>query len=426
MHPNLSIQYRSMNPRLIHGTMVIPNVHIAKIKNGANGWLRIMGENADRITRLRASGLFDLPPERNFPGDVMRNCGISPSCWFSDVLTNDLFDELTGVKRFEGNPDMGPSLIVASNLGNAPFHEYEAGFDAMSQALHLASKDNETHGRPINKREYFCVTFRPAQGIDIEYVRFDETGSPYNTGIKTGIKLAAGGRPLVYNNKPVPLSEVLATSVSDPRHVILFPEIDLLEGEGRFMPLGVRTIQHEIALGKAEEVMQKIKNGEPVLIRIEEERKYDKDISPNMIEEALMRFGYSSHDWSLSNDRLHVVLKPASYRHTFWAKRDDDIFIGIIGNELPENNGTWNNFLYDRVLKPTGLTIFELQEFLVKELKVNAAVMMGSGKDPRFYWSSKPHTQSANRGKLCDIDARPAITAGLIGLILEEGNTDPA
>ena len=112
------------------------------------------------------------------------------------------------------------------------------------------------------------------------------------------------------------------------------------------------------------------------------------------------------------------MLQFNSFRHTFWAIKGDELIIGRIGNDLEQNQGQYEIEIYDRVLKPTGITIPQLQKFLVDELGVEKAVLMGNGKDPRIYLSQKPHQQSGIV-RLADNDVRNSITAGLICLKLK-------
>jgi hypothetical protein len=340
-------------------------------------------------------------------------------------------------------------FIVASNAGNAPLHDYEASYNQESHKLHLAAKDNETPERPISSRKYFCIINRNRMpSIDIGPVTFNIHGRADDMSVRA----AVGGRPLLHEGKIISLGEVLKTSLSDPRHVLDLPEIDLGNDHGRFMPFGLKTIQRQIINGQAEELMAKVRAGEPILIQLEEERQYDSGITASMVLRALHDFDYTGDDYELSSngEELSIQLRLKSYRHTFWAIKKNDVIIGIIGNNVLERPDGIDDYLFDRRIKSTGGSIPELQDLLRNKLGVEAGIILGGGKDPRLCMSNliehrpkKPEDMlkgeqqilSRSNGEIfidntistarrtfeeyMDVDARPSVTAGLVGLTME-------
>ncbi|MEE8637759.1 MAG: hypothetical protein V3T21_01810 [Candidatus Margulisiibacteriota bacterium] len=383
-------------------TTFAPFIQYVKVRDFRAGRLSFLGNNLNHLTKLRKSGAFRLPEEVNYAADVFINSSITPQEWFTANNTRELFgNEITRA------PDA--RLVIASNAGNAPLHDYEVNYDANTQAAEpLASKDFETKGKQMLGRRYFCVTQDPANGVDIQYVTFNENGRPGNPNLT----VAVGGRPLVSDGKRSPLSEILTTSITDPRHVVQLPEMKI---GAPFLPVGLRSIQQYIREGKAEEIIEKIKNGEPTLINLESERAFCNEIDAKHIVRAFSLFGYRESDYRLAQDTLYVTLRFNSYRHTFWTIKGDELLLGRTGNDLAPNRGRYDAKFYDRVLKANGATIPQLQQFLVDELGVEKAVLMGNGKDSRILISEKPHRQS-EIVKSADNDIRDSITAGLLSI----------
>jgi hypothetical protein len=391
----------------LHGKNIKPFIHLIKVTETGNAKLSYAGNSGAHMERLRAAKVFGLSPELNYAGDVIRNAGIKPQDWFFfGNNTESLFER-------EKMKHSSSEAIISTNAGNAPLHDWEVNY-AADQSLPLAAKDYETADKPLSRRAYFCATYGPKRGIGIEYVRFTEEGRP----VEKEIELAVGGRPLVHENKAVGLDEVLKTSLTDPRHVLLLPEVDL--GDRLFMPIGLRTLQEQIRNGEAASIIDKIRAGEFILINLERERECCGEIDNARIAKAFSDFGYQKRGYEIEHNRLYVKLRFNPYRHTFWAKRADELFIGIINNNLAVNDGRYDPALYNRALKPIGLTIDQLQNYLIYELQAEEAALMGNGKDPRIYLSEKPHRPEQTQRRLDnDIDiARSAITAGLLSLVI--------
>lgn len=394
-------------PLQIRRQTVTPSIHLYEVRDARGARLSYAGNNASHLARLRAIRAFNLPPNLNFCGDIFRNTWILPDDWFFPGNdTDQLFHR--EMARYPQS-----QTILSTNAGNAPLHDWEVNYDK-NQIAPLASKDFETPGRPLSQRKYYCVTYGPNNGVEIKYVRFSNEGQPLDPAVETAI----GGRPLVHQGNPTPLEEVLATSLTDPRHVILLPEINL--EKGIFMPLGIRSVQQMIRDEKAVEIIERIKTGEPLLIDLEMEKACCGNIAPDQISSALALYGYSKDNFELSEGALYIKLKYNPYRHTFWAQTGDSFFIGIINNDLKPNDGSIDGSLYKRVLKAVGLTIPRLQAFLTGGLKVEEAVLMGNGKDPRIYYSEAPHGKNEIR-RLHDNDVevqRSCITSGMVSLII--------
>ena len=391
----------------LHGRNIVPYIHLIKVAATGSAKLSYAGNSDDHLKNLRAAGVFGLSPVLNYAGDVIRNAGIKPEDWFFSGNNTELL--------FKQEKDKHPrsEVIISTNAGNAPLHNWEVNY-AADQSLPLASKDYETADKPLRRRAYFCATYGSKRGIGIEYVRFTEEGRP----VEKEIELAVGGRPLVHESKAVGLDEVLKTSLTDPRHVLLLPEIDL---EDRlYMPLGLRTLQEQIRNEEAASIIERIRAGEFILIDMERERDCYGEVEEVQIAKALSTFGYQKRSYEIDHNRLYIKLRFNPYRHTFWAKRGDELFIGIINNNLAVNNGRYDQALYNRALKPIGLTIDQLQNYLIYELQAEEAVLMGNGKDPRIYLSHQPHHEGQIK-RYCDNDvnlARSSITAGLLSLVI--------
>lgn len=393
----------------VHGQRVTPFIQLIEIGDLKNAKLSYAGNSAEHLAALRRTGVFSLDPKLNNPGDILANSGIqiTPAIWFFQRnTTNALFEQ-------EVEKHKQSMIIVSSNAGNAPLHDYEVNY-AIDQSEPLAAKDFEVKGKPITQRRYYCAIYKPEKGVSLGYVQFTENGKP----LDSDISVAVGGRPLVHQDEPVSLDEVLTTSITDTRHVVRLPELDL--GGNTFVALGLRSIQHYINNSQAAEIINKIKRGDPILIDLEREKDCCGESALATIPKAISDYNYLPGDYWLSNDLLFIRLQFNPYRHTFWATKENHLFIGIINNDLARNNGSINSFLYKRVIKPVGLTIPQLQEFIIEELKAEEAVLLGNGKDPRIYISEHPHVNKIEPLHDNDItlDERSSITAGMISVIL--------
>ena len=388
-------------PCLVKGVRITPLIHLIEVPDAKEAVLSYAGNNAKHLEKLREIKVFNLPAKLNHAGDIIHNAGVDRTDWF--------FQDNDTIKLFACELDKYPErkLIVASNAGNAPLHDWEVNY-AADQAEPLALKDFEVPGKPLGNREYFAVSWGPGLPVDIGYERFTSDGKPLDQR-KTVI---VGGRPLVHDGAPVSLARVLETSISEPRHVLKLPEIDL--GNNIFIPLGLRSIQRMIRDQQTEELMSLIRAGEPILLDLVEERDCCGPLNNKTIIEALTTFGYSPDTYELEHDTLRLKIELNPYRHTFWAKSGDSIFIGIINNSLKQPAG---DIIYDRVRKPVGLTIPELQDFLGTQINAEEAVLLGNGKDPRIYISRHPHSEEKIE-QTHDIDARPSITAGMLSVVI--------
>lgn len=83
-------------------------------------------------------------------------------------------------------------------------------------------------------------------------------------------------------------------------------------------------------------------------------------------------------------------------------------------NDLEQTEST-DMILYNRVLKPFGLTIPQLQSFITRELGAENAILMGNGKHPRIFVHPNS-TKIAN--PIADNDIRDSIFAGLVSLVM--------
>lgn len=371
--------------------------------------LTYAGSQTAHLQRLRRMGAFSLPLEVNYTGEVFKNSSLRPADWFClENRTAELFSR-------EVNSNPNARMIVASNAGNAPLHDWEMNY-AADQIEPLAAKDFERPEKSHTERSYFCVIDSPERGVDIDYVRLTAEGRFKDQAIR----VAVGGRPLIYKGQPVSLAEILWTSVTDPRHVLNLPEV---EAGKSFLPIGLRSIQAAIRAEAAAEIVQRIRDGAYILIDLEKERPCLGDLTFEDLKPALEQYGYSESagDYWLSEGILRLRVQPNSYRHTFWARRGDELIIGIINNNLREEGLDPSiKSLFKRVLKPVGLTIPELQDFLLNGLKAEEAVLMGNGKDPRLYVSEPPHDPTKVRAYSdSDVDAQGgAVTSGLLSVVI--------
>jgi len=399
---------------LLRGAEISSKIKGYKIEGLKGAVVSYSGNSASHLKKLKDAGFFALSPEKNTPADVFQNSGVTREAWFlPENDTNALFAR-------EQVRHSDKRLIISSNAGNAPLHDWEVNY-AEDQAAPLAAKDFSVSGRPMTEREYFAVSYGPNAGINIGYEHFTDEGKPQDKS-KTVI---VGGRPLVHNGLAVEPAKVLETSITDPRHVIMMPEVHM--GGNDYMPLGIRTIQRRIRAGQSEEIIRQVRGGEFILISLAEERACYPLLDQAKIVAALSLFGYEAEkDYELKPDTLTLKFRFNSYRHTFWAKKDDILYIGIINNDLPENSANpgssprFPELLYKRILKPIGLTIPQLQEYLTVDLKVSEAVLMGNGKDPRIYLSQSPHAkEDITKSYDNDVDVeRSAITAGMLTLAI--------
>ena len=405
----IQIHTREFAPHVYGATRVTPQIKYLLVENGRRGRLMLIGENKDRIKLLRDAGLFNMPDDVQYLGHAMRRSLMPEKGWFSAESSDSLFLEYTSHMSLT-------RLVAGTSSEHAPLHNRIVSFDKYNHYTWLASKDFEMPDKPITGRKYFCLTHSIRDDVSIGWVEFDDNGIPKNGS--SNVQLAIGGRPLVIKGEAAPLPMVLETFQADPRHLIRLPELDLNDGPGRFMPIGLITVQDMIRAGKAEELINKIRAGEPVLISLERERNYDPNFNNGQIASALSSFGYAKEDWELSNDVLYVKLRFNSYRHIFWASKGEDIIIGIILNDLAENNGRFDDYHYGRVMKSTGLSIPELQDFLINKLGVDNAVLMGSGKDSRVLVSEKDNVGDDERKVriIADSDGRARTSAGVICL----------
>jgi len=405
-------------PVVLHDRKITPYIKVFEIESDRPPLVSYAGHSAEHLAQLRRVGIGQLPPELCGPGDMIKNGGISAKDFMYFANDSDALFQEEQAKH----PDA--RLIIASNAGNAPLLEWEVNY-AADQAAPLSALDFESAARPLAQREYFCLAYGPAAGINIGYVKFTADGRPADSRLT----LAVGGRPLVQDGQPAPLPEFLKRSISEPRHLILMPELDL--GSGTFIPLGSRTLQAMIRNQRAAEIVAKIKAGEPILIDLALEEACCGPLSQKDITTALLAYGYQSDEFEFGRSSLLASFKFNPYRHTFWAKKGNSIFIGIINNDLPANQDEKEKNLYNRVLKSVGLTIPRLQRFLLGTLKAENAVLLGNGKDCRIYTSKWPHDEAALE-KHHDIDVikkkevingreiiqLTPITPGMVSLIL--------
>ncbi|MFH1542833.1 MAG: hypothetical protein ABIE84_07095 [bacterium] len=404
----MQVSCHTFAPKFVQGEVVIPRIDLVRITPQQQSRLRLLADNRDHLTRLAAGKFPNLPKEISYAADAIVNGGVRPEDWFNETDTREVFD-----REVAKHPEA--LFIIASNCGNAPLHSGEGNFDAAQGAYALAARDNEVIGSSIEDRSYFSLVFGRRRGLRIQYVNFSVLGEPINEDVA----VAVSGRPLVHRGQPSSLTEVLQTSITDPRHVLLLPEVAV--GDIARMPLGLRTLQHYIRKGGAAHIMGLVASNHPVTIDLARESLCCGELSPETIVKALMKYGYQQGDYQLYKDAernyLYLRIKLNPYRHTFWAQKGLEWFIGVIGNELPAHPGSTPIDLYNRVIKSVGLTIPELQAFLVEELAVEEAVLMGNGKDPRIYISQYPH-DPGQVIRLADNDIRDSITAGLIGLVV--------
>ncbi len=394
--------YSGFAPLSIKGNDVERSIAMVEIKPVNELGASFACDNKSQIDAFRKFGIFNLPPGINYVGDVLHNTQITPEQWFYNDF-DQLYDR---EKQFHDK-------IVTTNAGNAPIHQWEVNYDA-SQEKPLACRDFEVDPALFAKRKYFCVTYDMDKGLGIGYVRFSEGGYP----LDRELKLAVGGKPLVDQGKPVDLAEFLETSISDPRHLIGFPEVDL--GSGHHMPLGLRTVGAMIQDGRSRELIDRLSRGETIELDMDAERASwgTVKVSDKQILDKLSLFDYTDKEYVFNSEKqeLKILYKMKGYRHTFWAMRGDTLIIGVIRNWLPPNDGTIDPVLYSRVLKPSGATIPELLGFLVDELKVDQAVLLGSGKDCQIICKDGEKTK-----KMIDNDSvreRPKITSGPLSVIL--------
>lgn len=409
MRINANLSKHELRTVSVGGATVIRHITMVSVTVPRNAHLTLGADNASRMGALRGAGVFETlrkNPVHNFAGDVLRNTSVKVSEWFGQSSsTMDMFK--AGISA---NPDRN---ILATNAGNAPLHDCEVNFDA-GQICPTASKDFEMSPSNFAQTGLFCLSYGPANGIDIGYVHFTDEGTPADRDIQ----VAVGGRPLVSGGKKSSLGEVLLTSRTDPRHVLHLPEMDIGGNDGRFMPLGIRTIQRYLSdMQSAEKLAGKVRKGLPILINLESEMECcgisSEDEFRVLAEHLLALNGYSKKDYAFAYGTLYLKMRFNSYRHTFWAKKGPELFAGIITNDYTEP--ARGNYMEERLIKPIGLTIPQLQDFLIKELKADSAVLMGNGKDPRIYYSQPPHTDPASVHMDCD--ARNAITAGIVSLV---------
>lgn len=406
---NARISNHAFPPVMAAGTNTTAFITMASVKLHESARLSYGDDIQRRMSGLREGRVFDKlrdNPQCSFAGDVLRNTSVTGAQWFGQgSSTRQMFTAETAK-----HPDKS---ILSTNAGNAPLHDFEINFDAR-QTCPTASKDFEMSPSRLAETGLFCLSFGPANGIDIGYVRFTNEGIPSDRDIQVTV----GGRPLVSAGKKISPGEVLLTSRTDPRHVLHLPELDIGGTNGRFMPLGIRTIQKYLTdLNSAEEIMEKVRKGRPILINLALEMECcgisSEDEFSGLAEHFLALNGYGKNDYALANGVLYLKMRFNSYRHTFWAKKGPELFAGIILNDHPEP--VRGDYSQERVIKPTGLTIPQLQDFLTNDLKADSAVLMGNGKDPRIYYSQPPHTGPATVHMDCD--ARDAITAGIVSVI---------
>jgi hypothetical protein len=402
-----------------HGQRIEPFIHLLEVKGHKNARLSYAGHSADHLKQLKEQNVFQKLGKISYAGDVFANLHLSPRYWFFEKnTTKDLF--LGEIDRHQKSE---PELIISSNAGNAPLHDHEVNFSRQQTGAPLAAKDWEVPAWPLPWRKYYCVSYSVNRGLELGYQRFSGQGLPLDSSIET----AVGGRPLVHRGKAVSLTEVLTTSITDPRHVLLLPEVYLRNNI--CLPFGLRTVQQMIRDGRTAELLH-----EKTSLIKDEERKCCGALTDQQIMQAFLDFGYRPEDLALSGNSLAVKLALNPYRHTFWAQTDDALLIGIINNDLdrrPEKDR--DKYLHDRILKPTGLTIPQLQTYLAKELKAKEAVLLGNGKDCRIFCSKRPHEIAAvdirhdndvikddltAAGTINPESKRAAVTAGLLTLIV--------
>jgi hypothetical protein len=398
-----------LDPVSVAGRTVIPRITLASVRPPKGAMLSYGADIQKRMSGLREGRVFDKlsnNPQCNYAGDVLRNTSITYDEWFDRGNSAlQMFSAETAKHQDKS--------ILSTNAGNAPLHDFEINFDA-GQPCPTASKDFEMSPFQFAETNFFCLSCGPASGIDIGYVRFTDEGVPADRDIQ----VAVGGRPLVSAGRQTSLGEVLLTSRTDPRHVLNLPEMDIGGSDGRFMPLGIRTIQGYLKdIRSAEAIADKVRKDNPILINLALEMECcgissESEFS-SLAEHFLALNGYGKKDYALTNGMLYLKMRFNSYRHAFWAKRGPELFAGIIWNEYPKP--ARENYMEERVIKPEGLKIEELQNFLTKKLKADSAVLMGNGKDPRIYYSQAPHTASIVTHK--DNDARDDITAGIVSLV---------
>lgn len=379
-----------------------PRVDYVVIKGASRARLLYDGDHAAFLAKLRASGVFRLPPQLMFIADVIQNGSIPDAVWFNQRDTRETFLRLIG-------RDPSARMMIGTNAGQTPAHKHEAAYDSSLPEEQLACRDFEVENGDSPARGYACVLQRGEAGVEIGRVSFGADRKP----VDRAVTLAVGGRPLIENGQAVELDEFLEATVTDPRHLLFLPQLTI---GPRLMPLGLRTLQAMIINGKAAEIIARVEAGEPILVDLGLEREcWQKHFLPEEIQTALARYGYSETDYAIERDRVMVRLHWAPYRHTFWAKRGDDILIGLIANEVIETGKMPDEKYLAEVLKPQGLTIPQLMRYLVEELKVDAAVLLGSGKDPRRYTSLWPHDPQ-QVSLVADNDIRPCITAGMLAI----------
>lgn len=193
-------------------------------------------------------------------------------------------------------------------------------------------------------------------------------------------KVASAGIPLIEKGVPTRLARILKMSAANPGQVLNLPEVDFGSGKNRFLPFGLKMVQRSVNEGKAEELMEKVRRGAPILINLEEERtSSSKEMTEPMVLEACRNSGYSDEDGRSIFGLFMIRLRLTAFRYTFRALREKDVLIGTIGNSLPKSQKkgeeTVSRSVYKRVVEPTGLTLLQLQDYLVNELKVRSAIL---------------------------------------------------
>jgi len=152
----------------------------------------------------------------------------------------------------------------------------------------------------------------------------------------------------------------------------------------------------------------------------------------------MMMFGYGklgSDDFVYDSaaGTISIKLKYNPYRHSFWGRNGDEMYVGFVGNDVKSNaevkkpigkfgkqfeveKPEMNQKFYGRVVKPTGMTIPELQDYLASAHRMTDAVLMGDGRDSRVitqqYYDAQPTIIS-------DVDARESVTGGIVSLIVK-------
>jgi hypothetical protein len=197
-------------------------------------------------------------------------------------------------------------------------------------------------------------------------------------------KVDSKGIAFIEKGIPTSLARILEMSAANPEQILNLPKVDFGPGKNRFVPFGLKMAQRNIIEGNAEELMEKVRRGAPILINLAEEiTASTKEITEPMVLEACRNSGYSDEDGRSMFGLFMMRLRLTSSKYTFQAFREKDVLVGTIGNSLPKSQKkgeeTVSRSVYKRVVEPTGLTLPQLQDYLVNELKVRSAMLHTEG-----------------------------------------------